>query len=151
LSTSIQDRDLVILPDRRRADRIAPRAAIRIGRVVSAIPVVFLLFDATNKLLLFQPVLDGMNTLGYPSSLVRMIGILLVACLLLYMIPQTAVLGAILLTGYLGGAVASQVRVDLPLLTDVLVPVYAGVLVWAGLYLREPRLRRLVPFRAPTR
>jgi hypothetical protein len=113
--------------------------------------VLFLLFDAANKLMLFQPVVDGMNTLGYPPSLVRSIGILLVACLLLYVIPPTAVLGAILLTGYLGGAVASQVRVDLPLLTDVLVPVYAGVLVWAGLYLREPRLRRLVPFRAPTR
>ena len=144
MSTAIHDHDVAILPERRRADRIAPRTAIWIGWAVSVIPVLFLLMA--------EAVPDSfIQSLGYPLSLIRPIGALLLACLMLYLIPQTAVLGAILLTAYLGGAVAAQVRVDFPLWTNVLVPVYAAVLLWGGLYLREPRLRRLLPIRTATR
>jgi len=144
VSTSILDHDVAILPERRRADRITPRTAIWIGRALSAILVLLLLAaEALPD--------SSIQTLGFPLSLIRPIGALLLACLVLYLIPQTAVLGAILLTGFLGGAVAAQVRVDFPLWTNVLVPVYAAILLWGGLYLREPRLRRLLPFRTATR
>jgi len=150
VSASVHDQD-VFLPERRRADRIAPRTAIRIGRAVSAIPVLVLLFDAATKLMTVQPVVDQMHALGYPTDLVRPIGIFVLACVLLYVIPQTAVLGAMLLTGYLGAAAASQFRVGFPLWTYVLAPIYTAVLLWGGLYLRERRLRALVPFRRTTR
>jgi hypothetical protein len=146
MSTSTHDDD-VFLPERRQSTRTAPRAAIRIGRVVSAIPVLFLIFDGVTKLMMVQPVVDGMKSLGYPLDLAGMIGKILLACLLLYVIPQTSVFGAILLTGYLGGAVASQFRIGLPLFTNVLFPVYVALFLWVGLYLREARLRALVPFR----
>jgi hypothetical protein len=146
MTASIEEHD-ILLPERRRADRVGPRAAIRIGRVVSAIAVLFLMFDVYTKLTVAQPVVEATKTLGYPLSLVQPIGILLLVCLILYAIPQTAMLGAILLTAYLGGAVASQLRIGSPLLTNVLVPVYVAVFLWVGLYLRDVRLRRLVPFR----
>jgi hypothetical protein len=148
MTATISEHD-ILLPERRRADRVGPRNAIRIGRVLSAIPVLFLLFDVYTKLTVAQPVVEAMKTLGYPLSLARTIGIVLLACLILYVIPQTAVLGAILLTGYLGGAVASQLRIGFPLATYVLAPVYVAVFLWGGLYLRDVRLRRLVPFRTP--
>jgi hypothetical protein len=146
MTASIEEHD-ILLPERRRADRVGPRAAIRIGRVVSAIAVLFLMFDVYTKLTVAQPVVEATKTLGYPLSLVQPIGILLLVCLILYAIPQTAMLGAILLSAYLGGAVASQLRIGSPLLTNVLVPVYVAVFLWVGLYLRDVRLRRLVPFR----
>jgi hypothetical protein len=83
--------------------------------------------------------------LGFPESVIVGLGIVLLACVILYVIPGTSILGAILLTGYLGGAVASHVRVGDPLFSHVLFPVYLGVLVWGGLFLREPRLRQLMP------
>src|ERR1700722_198755 len=146
MTASIEEHD-ILLPERRRADRVGPRAAIRIGRVVSAIAVLFLMFDVYTKLTVAQPVVEATKALGYPLSLVQPIGILLLVCLILYAIPQTAMLGAILLSAYLGGAVASQLRIGSPLLTNVLVPVYVAVFLWVGLYLRDVRLRRLVPFR----
>ena len=88
-----------------------------------------------------------MPLLGWPVSLAIPLGILLLSCLALYAIPRTAVLGAILLTGYLGGAVATHVRVADPLFSHVLFPVYVGAMLWGGLYLRDARLRALIPFR----
>jgi ABC-type transport system involved in cytochrome c biogenesis permease component len=85
--------------------------------------------------------------LGYPESAVRLIGMILLVCLILYVVPATSVLGAVLLTGYLGGAVATQLRVGSPLLSTTLFPIYIGVLVWGGITLREERLRALFPLR----
>jgi DoxX-like family len=93
-------------------------------------------------------VVEAFNQLGYPVSLAPAIGILELACVVIYVIPRTAVLGAILLTGFLGGAVAIHVRVGDPLFTHTLFPIYVGVLVWGGLFLREARLRALIPLRS---
>lgn len=118
------------------------------GIIVTALPVLFLLMDGAVKFTSLQPVTDSFRQLGYSPALAPKIGALLLACLALYLVPRTSVLGAILLTGYLGGAVSTHVRVGNPLFSHVLFPVYVGVLLWAGLYLREPRLRALVPLRA---
>jgi len=91
---------------------------------------------------------EGSVQLGYPEKVVVAIGVVLLVCTLLYVIPQTSILGAILLTGYLGGAIATHVRVGNPLFTHVLFPVYVGVMVWGGLFLRDKRLRALVPLRS---
>ena len=93
------------------------------------------------------PVLGSFARLGYPESLILGIGILELVCIAVYVIPRTAVLGAIMLTGYLGGATASQVRIGEPFLTHVFFPTYVAVLIWGGLFLREERLRALVPLR----
>ena len=137
------------LPRTAPANRTAASATARrwAGRVLTGIPMLFLLFDGIIKLLRVKPVLDGMPLLGWPVSLAIPLGILLLSCLALYAIPQTAVLGAILLTGYLGGAVATHVRVADPLFSHVLFPVYVGAMLWGGLYLRDARLRALIPFR----
>lgn len=139
-------------PGTSNRDLAAPVSRTRLwaGRIITAIPVVFLLFDGVIKVLNVQPVIDGMNKLGYPVDLAVGIGTLLLACLALYVIPRTSVLGAILLTGYLGGAVATHVRVGDPLFSHVLFPAYLGLFLWAGLYLRDSRLRALIPFRGKT-
>jgi len=118
------------------------------GRIMSALVVLFLLMDGVMKLINPAPVVEGMNKLGYPLSLTSVIGIVLLVCVVLFAIPRTSILGAILLTGYLGGAVASQLRVGLPLFGYVLAPVYMGVLIWGGLFLRDSRLRTLFPLRS---
>jgi hypothetical protein len=110
--------------------------------------IAFLLVDAAMKLLALPVVLETGAPLGFAGvTMARGLGALLLACTLLYAAPQTAVLGAILLTGYLGGAVATHVRVGDPLFTHILFGVYLGVLLWLGLYLRDETLRRLVPLR----
>jgi hypothetical protein len=96
------------------------------------------------KVMKARVAVEGTIELGYPESVVFGIGVLLLVCTLLYVIPRTSILGAILLTGYLGGAVATQVRVGNPLFTHVLFAVYVGVMVWGGLYLRDNRLRALI-------
>jgi hypothetical protein len=113
------------------------------GHVLSAAAILFLLFDATIKLMVIPPVVEAFTRLGFPVDLARGIGALELACLLLYVIPRTAIPGAILLTGFLGGAVVSHVRVGDPLLSHALFPVYVGALVWGGLLLRG-RLAALV-------
>jgi hypothetical protein len=120
------------------------------GVIVTGLPVLFLLFDSVIKLMQIQPVKDSFTQLGYPLSLAPIIGTIELVCLALYLLPRTSVLGAILLTGYLGGAVATHVRVGSPLLSHVLFPTYIGLLLWTGLYLRESRLRALVPLRHPS-
>ena len=111
------------------------------GRVLSAIPVLFLLFDATIKFLHPPMVIEGTKQMGWPVSTIVPLGIVLTVCVILYVIPRTAVLGAILLTGYLGGAVSAHVRIGDPLFSHVLFPIYVAVFLWAGLWLRNRRLR----------
>lgn len=120
------------------------RTARRIGYVLTGLAALFLLFDAVTKLLRLQVVVDATVQMGFPASTVPVIGATLLACLVLYLVPRTAVLGAVLLTGYLGGAVCAQLRIEAPLFSTLLFPVYVGVLVWLGLYLRSAALRALV-------
>lgn len=115
------------------------------GYVLSALPVLALLFSGTVKLLKLPSVVQGFVESGYPASTITVIGILEVGSTIVYLIPRTAVLGAILMTGFLGGAIASNVRINNPLFS---IPLALGVLVWAGLYLREQRLRALLPLRS---
>jgi hypothetical protein len=115
-----------------------------IGRILSGIVIVFLLVDTLGKLIRVAPVIEGTLQLGYPESAVVPIGLLLLAGVVLYAIPRTSVLGAIYLTGFLGGAVATHYRVGSPLFTHVLFAVYVALFVWGGLALRNPRLLALL-------
>jgi hypothetical protein len=117
------------------------------GRILTAVPALFLLADGVGKLVNPAPVVEGMARLGYPSNLTATIGIILFVCTVIYLIPRYSILGAILLTGYLGGAVASQLRIGEPLFSHVLFPTYVAAMLWGGLYLRDDRLRALVPLR----
>jgi len=119
------------------------------GRIISGFVVLFLLVDAGFKLIrpLPAPAVEAFGKLGYPVEFAGGIGILLLACVAVYLIPRTSVLGAILLTGYLGGAVASHVRVGDPWFSHALFPVYVGLFIWGGLYFREPRLRAVISLR----
>lgn len=124
------------------------KGAVWTGRVLSTLVALFLCFDAIYKFTKAAPVVEAFSHLGLPLGLANPIAIVLLVCVLLYAIPRTAILGAILLTGYLGGAVLTHLRVGDPLASHALFPVYFGILLWFGLYLREPRLRALVPFRS---
>jgi hypothetical protein len=126
----------------------ASKPGLLTGRILSGIAVLFLLFDAVIKLIKIRPVVEGFAKAGYPEALAIPIGIVLLVCVVIYVIPKTSVLGAILLTGYLGGAVATHVRVGDPLFSHVLFPTYVALLIWGGLYLREERLHALVPLRS---
>jgi hypothetical protein len=117
------------------------------GRIISALPVLILLFSSSTKLVKHPTALDGMAKLGYPENLLLSLGVIELACTIIYIIPHTSVLGAILLTGYLGGAVTTHLRVGDPL-SNVLGPVLFGALLWGGLYLRDERLRALLPLRS---
>ena len=117
------------------------------GRIVSWLPALLLLVDGVAKLVKPGPVVEGTVKLGYSESVIIPLGIVLIACTVLYLVPRTAVLGAILVTGYLGGAVATHVRTG-----DGVFPiafaVTFGVLIWLGIYLRDSRLRDLLPLRS---
>ncbi|HWN87183.1 MAG TPA: DoxX family protein [Vicinamibacterales bacterium] len=115
------------------------------GRAASGLVGLFLLFDAVIKVLRLSFAVEATTQLGYPAGAVFPIGVIELACLALYAIPRTSVLGAILLTGHLGGAVATHLRVDNPLLGFTLFPLYVAALLWGGLYLRNERLRTVVP------
>jgi hypothetical protein len=119
----------------------------RTGRVLSGLAAAFLAFDSVGKLLQLKPVMQGTAQLGYSTEAVFPLGIVLLACVVIYLVPRTAVLGALLLTGYLGGAVATHVRVGNPLFTHVLTPTYFAALIWGGLMLRDARVRALAPWR----
>jgi DoxX-like protein len=124
---------------------MSSKAKLRTGRIASGVIVLFMLFDGIIKLIRPAPVVESFAQLGYPLSVAIGIGIAALASTVLYAIPRTSVFGAILLTGYLGGAVATHVRVGNPLFSHVLFPVYMGVLIWGGIYLRNERLRTLIP------
>ena len=119
------------------------KRALWAGRIISALPVLFLLLDAILKLIKPAAVVEATVQLGYPESVIFGLGIVLLACTIIYLIPRTAVLGAILLTGYLGGAVTTHVRVSGPFFS-VILPVILGVLLWGGLCLRDKRVRSLI-------
>ena len=113
------------------------------GRVMSGLPALMLIFSAVMKLMMPPPVAEGFKHLGYELTVVTGLGILQLACTAIYLIPRTAVLGAILLTGYMGGAIASCLRVgDAYILQAIF-----GVFIWGGLYLRDPRIRALIPLK----
>lgn len=118
------------------------KSALWVGRIISAVPALFLLIDGIMKLVKPAVVVEATVKLGYSESVIIGLGIVLLICTILYLIPRTAVLGAILLTGYLGGAVATHVRVGGPLFA-VVFPVIIGAMFWGGLYLRDRRLRSL--------
>ncbi len=118
--------------------------SIWIGRILSGLAVLFLTFDGIVKLLQTPEVIEGSQQLGFAVSSMVPIGLVLLACVAIYLVPRTAILGAVLLTGYLGGAIATHVRVGNPLLTHVLFPTYVAALIWGGLYLRDSRVRRLL-------
>jgi hypothetical protein len=114
------------------------------GRAITALPVLFLLFDGVIKLLNITPVAESFTRLGYRPSVAVGIGIVELACIVIYLMPRTSVLGAILVTGYLGGAIATHLRVGDPLFTHVLFPLYVALPLWAGLWLRNERVRALI-------
>jgi hypothetical protein len=126
--------------------RVSGRGMLWTGRVLSIVAILFLLFDAVGKFMMPSFVVDAFARLGIPAALGMSIGVLLLSSTILYAIPRTAVLGAVLLTGYLGGAVASQMRAGSPTF-ETLFPVILGIVIWAGIYLRDCGLRKVFPVR----
>jgi hypothetical protein len=117
------------------------------GWAMSGLIVLFMLFDSLSKLALEPNVVEASMKIGYPPDVIRPLGFVLLVCTILYAIPRTSILGAILLTGFLGGAIASKVRIEDPLFSSILFGVYFGILAWGGLYLRDDRLRILLGLR----
>jgi hypothetical protein len=129
------------------AETSVSKNAYRAGWAISGLLILFLAFDGAIKLVPLDIVTQTMGELGWPTtvSMARTLGVLTLACTILYAIPRTAVFGAILLTAYLGGAIATHVRIGNPLFSHTLFGVYLGVMAWGGLYLRDERLRALIP------
>jgi len=127
--------------------RPVSRASTVVGWVLSGLVIAFLVADGAMKLVPIEVVTTTMVELGYPPELSRGLGILILACTALYAVPRTSVLGAVLLTGLLGGAVATHLRIGSPVFSHLLFGVYLGLFVWGGLYLRDSRLRAIFPFR----
>ena len=117
------------------------------GRVLSGVGALFMLFDGVIHILRITPVVDAFAQLGFPLGTSRALGVIEIICVAIYLLPDTSVLGAILLTGYLGGAIATQVRVGAPLFSTTLFPVYVALFLWGGLYFRDERVRSLIPIR----
>lgn len=124
------------------------KVALWTGRVISGLIVLFMLLDGVMKLVKPEMVVKGSAEVGIPESTLVGIGITLLISVVLYAIPRTSVLGAILLTGYLGGAILTHVRVGGPVFSIVFASLF-GILAWLGLFLRDRRLRELIPFRTP--
>jgi len=118
------------------------------GRILSGLGALFMVFDGTIHILKIAPVVAAFGQLGYPLGVAATLGIVELICVALYLLPRTSVLGAVLLTGYLGGAIATQVRVGAPLFSTTLFPVYVALLLWGGLYLRDERVSSLIPLRS---
>lgn len=124
------------------------RKSLWTGRFLSGLAVLFMLFDSITKLLKVDEVVKASAQLGFSGTALTAIGAILLLCVILYSIPRTSILGAVLITGYLGGAVATNVRIGTPLFSNILFPVYFGVLVWAGLFLQQQRVRSFFSFKA---
>lgn len=125
----------------------ASRSRRLAGRILTGIPVLFLLFDCVIKFVRPPMVVTANAQLGYPPSAIVGLGVVLAICLAIYLFPRSSIVGAVLLTGYLGGAIASHVRVGDPVFSHVLFPIYVAALLWGGLYLRDRRLRALLAAR----
>ena len=125
----------------------APKGTLWTGRIISLIPILMLLFSAVLKFVKPPSIVQEFTRLGYAEHHAVVLGILELGCTIIYAIPATSILGAILLTGYLGGAMASHVRIGSPLFTHTLFGLYLGLMVWGGLWLRDRNLRSLIPFR----
>ena len=123
------------------------KKGVRTGYVLTSLAVVFMLFDSVTKLLQVDAVIKASAQLGYSAGQVFAVGAILFGCIILYVIPRTAVFGAVLITGYLGGAVEANFHAGTPAFSNALFPVYFAVIVWGGIYLRERRIRDIVPFR----
>lgn len=123
------------------------RTALWTGRVLSGLVIVFLVFDGVIKLIPLDVVIETSKQLGIPTDLAFTLGVLTLVCVILYAIPQTSILGAVLLTGYLGGAMYVHLRAGSPLFSHTLFGVYLGLMIWGGLYLRDERLRLIFPWR----
>ena len=135
--------------NREGAGRSTSRAFGWTGRLLTGIAVLFLAFDAGMKVLALPAAVNGTTQLGYPGDIVVGIGVLQLVCLAVYLIPRSALIGAVLWTGYLGGAVAAHVRLGNPFWTHTLFPVYVAVLLWAGLWLRDRRVDALLARSSP--
>jgi hypothetical protein len=133
------------------APHVTSRARRRAGVVLTTLPALFLVFDGVMKLANVAPVREASARMGWPVPTMPVVGALLLACLAIHLVPRTAFLGAVLLTGYLGGAISAHVRLGDPLLSHTLFPVYLAVMIWGGLYLRDARARALAPWRRPDR
>jgi hypothetical protein len=127
------------------------KAALWTGRVLSGLVILFLAVDGAIKLVPIQPVIDSLRELGYPTSVsfARFLGVVTLVGTALYAWPRTSLLGAVLLTGLMGGAIATHLRLDHPLFSHTLFGVWLGLLLWAGLWLRDERLRQLMPLSRP--
>jgi hypothetical protein len=123
------------------------RSQVWAGRILTAIAVLFLTFDIAMKLFQVPQAVEGTVQLGFPARVILPLGVIQAVCLTLYLLPRTAVLGAVLWTGYLGGAIATHVRLGNPLFTHTLFPIYIALLLWGGLWLRDRTLRAVLPFR----
>ena len=130
--------------------RGSSRRGLWAGRIISGIAVLFLTMDATLKVLQVPAAMEGTQNIGWPVEVVFWLGLLQVACLALYLIPRTAPLGAVLWTGYLGGAIATHLRIFDPIFTHTVFPIYVAVFLWGGLYLRDARVRALIAPRSAT-
>lgn len=126
------------------------RRALWGGRFLSGFAVLFMLFDATIKVLKHPMAIEGTVQLGYPESVIPVLGIVQLACLVVYLIPRTSIVGAILWTGYLGGAIATHVRLSNPLFSHVLFPTYVAAMLWGGLWLRDARARAIFASALPS-
>jgi hypothetical protein len=122
-------------------------AVLWTGRIMSGLVIAFMLLDGAMKLVPLDVVVTTSEQMGIPGNLARTLGVIGLICTVLYAVPRTSVLGAVLLTGYLGGAIASHLRLGDPIFTHTLFGLYLGLLAWGGLYLRDARLRALIPLR----
>lgn len=130
------------------------KKALWIGRIMSGLAILFLTMDGVMKFFLHlmpPEALADAEKLAYPMELMPTLGCILLTCVLLYTIPRTSILGAILLTGYLGGAISAHFRVSNPLATHTLFPIYVALFIWGGLYLRDAKLRHLIPLKQNTK
>lgn len=127
-----------------KTENLPSKKAHRIGWGLSGFAILFLVFDIVGKFLKPEAVIKGTVELGYPETIITSLGVILLVCTLLYTIPRTSFFGALLLTGYLGGAIATHVRIGNPLFSHTLFPIYVALFVWIGLYLRNPKLRELI-------
>lgn len=126
------------------ADSIS-KSRLWTARIMSGLVVLFMLFDSIGKFIQPEAVVEGTLALGYAQHHIAVIGMLALFSAVLYAVPRTSVLGAVLLTAYFGGALASNMRVDSPLFSHILAPVYIAILAWGGIWLRNPQLRELMP------